>query len=79
MAKKPNIWVTHRPDNQWGVISEGAKKPSRVTSTQAEAIEIGLQIAQNNQVNLITQGRDGRIRSHDSYGNDPCPPKDKEH
>ncbi len=47
--------------------------------TQGEANEVARQIALNEKVDRITQGRDGRIVSHDSYGNDPCPPKDKEH
>lgn len=79
MAKKPNVWVTHRPDGNWNVIREGGKKPIRVTPTQKEANDIARQIAINNGVNRITQDRDGRIISHDSYGNDPNPPKDKEH
>ena len=30
-------------------------------------------------IEVIIQGRNGQIRSKDSYGNDPCPPRDKEH
>jgi hypothetical protein len=79
MSKKPNVWVVHRPDNNWGVVREGGKKPSHVTRTQQEANDIARGIAINNQVNRITQGRDGHIVSHDSFGDDPCPPKDTEH
>lgn len=79
MPKKPNVWVVHRPDDTWGVTREGGQKPSHVTSTQREANEIAREIAQNNGVDRITQGTDGRIVSHDSFGNDPNPPKDKEH
>ena len=28
---------------------------------------------------VVLHGRDGRIRSKDSYGNDPIPPRDKEY
>ncbi len=35
------------------------------------------EIARNQESELIIQGRDGKIRDRDSYGNDPCPPKDK--
>jgi len=79
MAKKPNVWVVHRPDDTWGVQREGGKKPSHVTNTQREANEIAREIAQRDNVDRITQGQDGRIVSHDSFGNDPNPPKDKEH
>lgn len=78
-SSKPNVWVTVRPDGNWNVRREGSKKPSHVTTTQKEANEIARQIAQNNGVERITQGKDGRIVSRDSYGNDPNPPKDKEH
>jgi len=79
MPKKPNVWVVHRPDDSWGVQRAGGQKPSHVTNTQREANEIAREIAQNNGVDRITQGTDGRIVSHDSFGNDPNPPKDKEH
>jgi hypothetical protein len=78
MAKR-NVWVTPRKDGNWNVKREGNKKPSHVVRTQQEANDIARQIAKNNKVDRITQGRDGRIRSHDSYGNDPNPPKDTEH
>jgi hypothetical protein len=78
MIKKLNVWVVHRPDNTWGVLREGSGKPSHVTSTQQEANDIARQIAINNRVDRITQGRHGQIISHDSYGNDDCPPKDTE-
>lgn len=77
--KKKDVWVTPRPDGNWNVRREGGKKPSRVVPTQAEANEIAKEIAKNNGVDRITQGRNHQIVSHDSYGNDPCPPKDKEH
>ena len=76
--KKPDVWVSPR-DGQWIVQRENSSRASAVTSTQSEANDIARRIAQNEKVDRITQGRDGRIVSHDSYGNDPCPPKDNEH
>jgi hypothetical protein len=76
--KKSDVWVSPR-DDKWIVQRENASRASAVTSTQAEANEIARRIALNEKVDRITQGRDGRIVSHDSYGNDHCPPKDKEH
>lgn len=78
-GRKPNVWVSPRPDGKWEVQREGSKKPSHVTDTKQEAWNIGLEIARNNQVDLIVQRQDGTIQSHDSYGKDPCPPKDTEH
>lgn len=79
MAKKPDVWVVHRPDGKWGVRREGGERSSHVTNTQQEANEVARRIAQNNGVDRITQGLDGRIVSHDSFGKDPCPPRDTEH
>ncbi|TCP05507.1 uncharacterized protein DUF2188 [Rubrivivax gelatinosus] len=33
-------------------------------------------MARQGQGELLIHGQDGRIRARDSYGNDPCPPKD---
>jgi hypothetical protein len=77
--KKRNVWVTPRKDGNWNVRREGSKRPSHIVSTQQEANDIARRIAMNNKVDRITQGRNRRIRSHDSYGNDPNPPKDTEH
>ena len=75
--KKPNVHVSPRGE-EWIVQRPHASRASAVTSTQAEADKIGGRIAKNQKVDRITQGKDGRIVSHDSYGNDPCPPKDTE-
>jgi hypothetical protein len=72
------VWVTKHP-NGWAVKREGNKRASQVFNTQNEAINKGREIAKNNGVELITQNRQGQIRSKDSYGNDTNPPKDKEH
>lgn len=55
---------------------------SRTISThqkQSTAIERGQKEARRNKVDLVTHGRDGTIRSKDSYGKDPNPPRDREH
>ena len=68
-----------RHGDKWAVKGEGNKRATKVTDTQKQAINVAKEIAQNQKSELIIQGRDGKIRSKDSYGNDPCPPKDKEH
>lgn len=73
-----NQWVVRHGD-KWAVKGEGNKRATKVTDTQKQAINVAKEIAQNQKSELITQGRDGKIRSKDSYGNDPYPPKDKEH
>jgi len=77
MAKK-NQWVTVHPKG-WAIKGEGNKRATKVTKTQKEAIGIAKKIAENQKSELYIQNREGKIRSKDSYGNDPCPPKDKEY
>ena len=73
-----NQWVVRHGD-KWAVKGEGNKRATKVTDTQKQAINVAKEIAQNQKSELIIQGRDGKIRSKDSYGNEPYPPKDKEH
>jgi len=77
MAKK-NQWVI-KHDNNWAVKGEGNIKVTKITKTQKEAIEIAREIAKNQKSELIIQNTEGKIRSKDSYGKDPCPPEDREH
>ena len=75
MAKK-NQWVI-KYHNIWAVKGEGNKRATKVTKTQKEAIDIAREIAKTQKSELIIQNTEGKIRSKESYGNDPCPPKDK--
>ena len=74
-----NIHVTHRQDGTWAVIGENDKRASSLHDTQHDAIEVGRPLAQNNRSELVIHDRENRIRDKDSYGNDPCPPRDRNH
>jgi hypothetical protein len=76
--KNPPVWVTPHKDG-WAVKKEGSKRPTKVTATKQEAVNIGHDIAKKDQTEFIVQKKDGQIQSKDSFGNDPCPPKDTEH
>ncbi|MDY0296952.1 MAG: DUF2188 domain-containing protein [Acidobacteriota bacterium] len=76
MAKGKNQHVVKHPVG-WAVIGEGNTRATRVTQKQAEAIDVAESIARNQQSDTKIHGRDGRIRAGNSYGNDPCPPKDR--
>ena len=65
-----------KKDGVWRVIGEGNSKPTKTFNTQKEAINYGKNIAINQQAELVIHGVNGKIRDKDSYGNDPCPPKD---
>lgn len=74
-----NQHVTKHPDGGWQVKGAGNQKATKVTETQKQAIEAAKPIAKNQKSDVVIHGTYGKIRDKDSYGNDPCPPKDKKH
>jgi hypothetical protein len=70
-----NQHVTPDPNGGWQVKGAGNTKATAHTATQAEAIDIAMNIAKNQHSELFIHGKDGRIRERNSYGNDPYPPK----
>lgn len=66
-------------DSQWAIRGAGNQKVTSTHNTQNEAIQRAREIAQNQHSEVIVHRPDGRIRDKDSYGNDPCPPKDKKY
>jgi hypothetical protein len=79
MAKAPTQRVTKRPDGKWQHKEDGAKRATKVTDTQKEATQSAVDTAKKKHTEVDIHGEDGKIRSRDSYGNDPHPPKDSEH
>lgn len=76
MARGKNQHVVKHPDG-WAVKGEGNSKATKVTRTQSEAQKVAERIARSQESDTKIHGRNGRIRAGNSYGNDPCPPKDK--
>ena len=76
MGKK-NVTVGPSGHGKWNV-DRGAQTIS-THRTQQAAIEKARPIAKREETELIIRGRDGKIRSKDSYGNDPRSVKDTEH
>jgi len=64
-------------NGSWGVRGEGNQKLTSIHPTQKEAINAAREIAINQKSELVIHGRNGQIRDKDSFGNDPCPPRDK--
>lgn len=82
MSKGRDRTVYRRPDGTWANKRNDGGRPSSIHDTQGEAIRQAKQMLQNQGGGeLITKGVDGKIRSKDTIppGNDPNPPKDKEH
>lgn len=71
--------VTRRPDGKWQHKADGNKRATQVTDTQKEAWDSAISVAKNQGGEVVVHGEDGKIRSKDSYGKDPNPPKDREH
>ncbi len=76
MGKDQHIVPHH---DGWAVRGAGNERATAVFGTQAEAIEAGRRVTGNQRSELLVHGRNGRIRSKDSFGKDPVPPRDKEH
>lgn len=69
--------VVKTTEGGWAVKKGGSDKASKTFDTQQKAIDYGRQVAKNQGAEFYIHGKDGKIRSKDSYGNDPHPPKDK--
>ncbi|MCY3052396.1 DUF2188 domain-containing protein [Aerococcus urinae] len=63
---------------KWQLKGAGNDRATKMFDTQAQAAEYGRKVAKNQKSELLIHGRNGRIRSKESYGNDPFPPKDYE-
>lgn len=71
-----------RPDGNWANKRNDTDKASSLHTTQKEAEQAAREMLKNQGGGeLTTMGRNGQIRSKDTIdpGNDPNPPKDKEH
>jgi len=64
---------------RWAVKKEGVATPVSTHNTKANAETRGASLARQNKVEHVIHGRDGRIQDKDSYGPDPCPPKDRKY
>jgi hypothetical protein len=73
MPRKNQYVVPH--GDKWAIKGEGNGRLTSVFNTQSEAVNRGREIARRQKSELLVHGRDGEIRSRDSYGNDPFPPK----
>lgn len=81
MSRKNDRFVSPHPDG-WANKRSGADRAASVHKTQREAENAARDMLKNSGGGeLITQGRDGQIRSKDTIppAKDPNPPRDTEH
>lgn len=82
MSKGRDRIVYQRDDGQWANKRNDADKASTLHETQKEAAATAKDMLGNQGGGeLIIKGLDGKIRSKDTIppGNDPNPPRDREH
>jgi len=82
MGKNRDRTVYRRDDGKWVNKRNDAGRASSLHGAQRDALGAAKDMLQNQGGGeLTTKGRDGVIRSKDTIapGNDPNPPKDKEH
>lgn len=77
-----NRIVYRNKDGDWANKRTDADKAGSLHKTQKAAEDAARQmLKREGGGELITKGQNGKIRSKDTIppGNDPCPPKDREH
>lgn len=74
MAKKTHH-VVPNPNGGWDVKKGGSEKASNHFDKKSDAVEKGREISQNQGSEFYVHGKDGKIQSKDSHGNDPNPPQ----
>jgi hypothetical protein len=69
MKRTHDVHVTPAATRGGWTVSHGGQQLSR-HRTQRSAVTAGRCVARRARVDLVTHGRDGRVRSKDSYGNE---------
>ncbi len=77
---KKEIHIVSNPNRGgWDAKRPNADRASKHFHTKKEAMEWSRDLAKREGLELIPHGTDGKIQNPNSYGNDPCPPKDTRH
>jgi hypothetical protein len=82
MSKPQDRTVSRRSNGSWENKKNSNNQASSVHPTQKDAVRAAKSMLKNQGGGeLSIKGLNGRIRSKDTIhpGNDPCPPRDKEH
>ena len=75
--KRTTQHVVPAPNGGWNVKKGGADKATKHFNTKAPAIKYASQISKNQGAELVVHNKDGRVANSNSFGKDPCPPKDR--
>jgi len=64
-------------NGRWAVRGASNRRVTSIHDTQLDAQQRARIIAQRERSEVVVHRRNGKIRDKDSYGHDPCPPKDR--
>lgn len=73
---KNSFHVIPHPHGGWAVKKGESSRASRNFDTQEDAIAWGKKASKNEAAEIVIHRPDGTIRSRDTYGSDPHPPRD---
>jgi len=62
---------------KWSVMRDGSKRYLSTHKKKSTAMKKAISLAKKYKVEHVIHDKHGRVVDKDSYGNDPCPPKDK--
>jgi Uncharacterized protein conserved in bacteria (DUF2188) len=76
VMSKNSYHVIAKVNGGWKVKRADAERATKTFATQKDAIEYGRSLSRSHATDLVIHGRDGRLSSKESYGNDPNPPRE---
>lgn len=79
MPSNRDVHVSKNTDGPGWKKTVDGDKVGNAHRTQQAAIDAATAIAKKNQSDVVVHGRDGKIRSKDSFGKDPRHIRDTEH
>jgi hypothetical protein len=75
MTAKKDYWTSKRNDGKWAVKRSGSTRAASLHDTQSEAWKEARRLARGIGSEAFLKGKDGKIRTRNSYGKDPYPPR----
>lgn len=77
MKKTNQYHVVHNKDSGWDVKKANSQRATVNCNTKIEAVSAARLLSTRSGSEMVVHGVNGKIQYSNSYGNDPCPPKDK--
>ena len=69
--------VVPNSEGGWDIKKGGGQRSIKHFDKKTDAVSRATEIAKKKQSELIIHKKDGTIQNPNSFGGDPCPPKDK--